>query len=65
MIDSITFLLFCSIFQVNWITTPVKELRSALEGRFAYQAESLLDLACGRGGDIWKWMAAEACRCPY
>eukprot|EP00887_Chlorella_sp_A99_P001412 scaffold8.g1412.t1 len=26
--------------------------------RFATGAESLLDLACGRGGDIWKWMDA-------
>ena len=26
--------------------------------RFAGGADSLLDLACGRGGDIWKWTDA-------
>ena len=26
--------------------------------RFAHGAGSLLDLACGRGGDIWKWIDA-------
>jgi 2-polyprenyl-3-methyl-5-hydroxy-6-metoxy-1,4-benzoquinol methylase len=26
--------------------------------RFANGAESLLDFACGRGGDIWKWIDA-------
>lgn len=27
--------------------------------RFAGSADSLLDLACGRGGDIWKWTDAQ------
>ena len=27
--------------------------------RFAGDAGSLLDLACGRGGDIWKWADAQ------
>ena len=27
--------------------------------RFAGGADSLLDLACGRGGDIWKWADAQ------
>jgi hypothetical protein len=27
--------------------------------RFAYQADALIDYACGRGGDIHKWHAAK------
>lgn len=29
---------------------------TASTDRFGHGADSLLDLACGRGGDIWKWM---------
>lgn len=33
-------------------------IKRALINRFAYGAEKLLDLACGRGGDLWKWIDA-------
>lgn len=31
-------------------------VKRKLINRFAYGAERLLDLACGRGGDLWKWI---------
>ncbi len=33
--------------------------------RFAWQADRLLDLACGRGGDIHKWAKAEVRICLH
>lgn len=33
-------------------------VKRKLINRFAYGAERLLDLACGRGGDLWKWIDA-------
>lgn len=30
-----------------------------LSCRFGYQADALIDYACGRGGDIQKWDAAQ------
>lgn len=43
-------------------SAPLKRLHNsikrALINRFAYGAEKLLDLACGRGGDLWKWIDA-------
>lgn len=42
---------------------PLKELHNDVKRqliyRFAGDADSLLDLACGRGGDIWKWADAQ------
>ncbi|KAL3148005.1 hypothetical protein ABBQ38_014300 [Trebouxia sp. C0009 RCD-2024] len=42
---------------------PLKELHNDVKRqliyRFAGGADSLLDLACGRGGDIWKWTDAQ------
>eukprot|EP00775_Hariotina_reticulata_P012819 gene12819-12946_t len=35
------------------------EIKRRLIYRFAYGAESLLDYACGRGGDIHKWKSAK------
>ena len=37
---------------------PPRERWALCARRFAGDAESLLDLACGRGGDIWKWIDA-------
>jgi mRNA (guanine-N7-)-methyltransferase len=34
------------------------DIKRQLINRFAHGAGSLLDLACGRGGDIWKWIDA-------
>ncbi|KAL4858009.1 mRNA cap guanine-N7 methyltransferase 1 [Chlorella vulgaris] len=34
------------------------DIKRQLINRFANGAESLLDFACGRGGDIWKWIDA-------
>ncbi|CAL8470296.1 g9838 [Coccomyxa elongata] len=42
---------------------PLKEFHNAIKRkmilRFAGEADSLLDFACGRGGDIHKWAAAK------
>lgn len=35
------------------------EIKRRLIYRFGYQAEALIDYACGRGGDIQKWDAAK------
>ncbi|KAK9813088.1 hypothetical protein WJX72_008788 [[Myrmecia] bisecta] len=41
---------------------PLKNLHNTIKklliNRFAGGKDSLLDLACGRGGDIWKWINA-------
>ncbi|KDD75388.1 hypothetical protein H632_c707p0, partial [Helicosporidium sp. ATCC 50920] len=37
-------------------------IKRALINRFAHGVDSLLDLACGRGGDIHKWMDADIAR---
>eukprot|EP01026_Neomeris_dumetosa_P078147 TRINITY_DN84410_c0_g1_i1.p1 TRINITY_DN84410_c0_g1~~TRINITY_DN84410_c0_g1_i1.p1 ORF type:complete len:535 (-),score=75.56 TRINITY_DN84410_c0_g1_i1:227-1831(-) len=34
------------------------QVKRALIRRFAWQADRLLDLGCGRGGDLHKWIAA-------
>ena len=43
---------------------PLKDFHNDIKrrmiSRFAFQAERLLDLACGRGGDIHKWARAQA-----
>lgn len=36
------------------------DIKRKLISRFARDAGCLLDLACGRGGDIWKWIDAGA-----
>lgn len=40
-------------------SAPLKKFHNTIKrkliDRFAHGADSLLDLACGRGGDIWKW----------
>lgn len=45
---------------------PLKKFHNTIKrqliNKFAGSAESLLDLACGRGGDIWKWIDAGICR---
>lgn len=33
-------------------------IKRKLINKFAYGVERLLDLACGRGGDLWKWIDA-------
>ena len=33
-------------------------IKRSLINRFAYGSDRLLDLACGRGGDLWKWIDA-------
>eukprot|EP00884_Botryococcus_braunii_P022897 jgi/Botrbrau1/9291/Bobra.0111s0016.1 len=35
------------------------KIKRQLINRFAHGCEALLDLACGRGGDIWKWINAK------
>ncbi|KAL4457714.1 hypothetical protein ABPG75_012579 [Micractinium tetrahymenae] len=41
---------------------PLKKFHNTIKrqliNRFATGADSLLDFACGRGGDIWKWIDA-------
>ena len=41
---------------------PLKVFHNSIKrhliNRFATNADSLLDFACGRGGDIWKWIDA-------
>ena len=34
-------------------------IKRAMINRFAYGSDRLLDLACGRGGDLWKWFDAD------
>ena len=34
-------------------------IKRAMINRFAHGADRLLDLACGRGGDLWKWIDAD------
>ena len=47
---------------------PLKDFHNDIKRRmitrFAFQAERLLDLACGRGGDIHKWARAQARGAP-
>ncbi|KAI8466031.1 MAG: mRNA capping enzyme-domain-containing protein [Monoraphidium minutum] len=44
------------------VAAPLKEFHNEIKRRliyrFAYECPSLLDYACGRGGDIHKWKAA-------
>ena len=42
--------------------TAASTSRRRYRRRFASGAGSLLDLACGRGGDIWKWLDAGIAR---
>ena len=47
---------------------PLKDFHNDIKRRmitrFAWQADRLLDFACGRGGDIHKWSRAKACPAP-
>ena len=42
---------------------PLKKFHNAIKraliNRFARGSDRLLDLACGRGGDLWKWIDAD------
>ena len=44
-------------------SAPLKRFHNSIKrkliNRFAFGVERLLDLACGRGGDLWKWIDAK------